>query len=372
MADPRPWRFVTIEESYPDFSCATSPAVEKAVAEGHVAPTALLDVFSADGITIGVNEDPTQVLDLDVCREAGIVVRRRVNGGGAIYAGQGSMFLALYLPTDHPRAPQTAAEAFPAVLTAFAEMLEDRFGVPARYRPLNDVEIDGRKVMPTSIKIEDGVMTCRLLLNVKGIDADLGARAMPMAPEKVQDKANKTLQSRFTWLEREVGRELERAELEALCHDVVRHAFGVEGLVDAELTERERRYAAEFREELARDAWFFGKTLSRRLPDLSAEDRVGTGRWKAPGGLIWATLVVRDGTVRHAVINGDFHPRPIRSVAELEAGFAGLPAEAGALRAHVEAFLARPEIEYAGVEADDICGALDRALAEIAAEAPAP
>ncbi len=359
------WRFVTIDESYPDFSSATSPAVEKAVAEGHVAPTALLDFFSQDGITIGVNEDPTQVLDLDVCRESGVVVRRRVNGGGAIYAGKGSMFLVLYLPTDHPRVPETATEAFPAVLTAFAEVIEARLGIPARYRPLNDVEVDGRKLMPTSVKIEDGVMTFRLLVNVKGIDTDLGARAMPMPPEKVRDKANKTLQSRYTWLEREAGRALPREELVGLCHEVVRHAFGVENLVDDTLTEIEKSYAAEFREELSQDTWFLGKSLERRLPDLSDADQVATGREKAPGGMIWATLVVRDGHVRHAVINGDFHPRPIRSVQILEDGFAGLPADGAALRRHVEAFLGRADIEYAGVEPDHVCAALDKALAQI-------
>jgi len=367
MADngtAQPWRFLTFEEPYSDFSIATSPALERAVTEGVAPPTVALTIFSADGLTIGVNEDPTQVVDLDHCRAAGIVVRRRVNGGGAVFAGRGSAFIGLYLPVDPPRVPGTAAAAFPQVLTAFAETLEARFGLPARYRPLNDIEIEGRKIIPASLKIEAGVMTLRMVFNVTPIDTEAAARALPMPPEKVSDKRHKTLQSRFTCLEAELGRKIERAEIEATCRAAVAHAFGVERLEPGTLTAAERRWAADYHDQLGDPAWFYGKTLARRLPGgLGPADRAATGRAKAPGGMIWATVVIRDGRVRHAVVNGDFHPRPLASVGELEGALAGLPANAATLRERVEMFLSREDVEYAGVEAAHICTALERALA---------
>ena len=200
------WRFVVTEGSYADFSISVSPAVEKAVVEGAAPPTVLLNVFDADSITIGVNEDPEQVLDLDFCAENAISFRRRPNGGGPIYAGTGSGFLVFFLPVSHPRVPETAAEAFPAVLRAVAEVFAERYGFPAEYRPLNDIQVEGRKLVPTSLKIENGVMTFRIVINVKPIDTELAGKAMPMPPEKVRDKELKDLTSRFTWLEREAGR----------------------------------------------------------------------------------------------------------------------------------------------------------------------
>ena len=366
-----PWRLVVANEAYPAFSTSTSPAIEKAVVAGEAPSTVILNVFDADGITIGMNEDPTQVLDLEFCRSHGIQTMRRVNGGGAVYAGQGSAFLVLILrPEDAPdpaAMPTTATQAFPQILTAMAEVIERRFGIAARYRPLNDVEVDGRKLMPTSLKIENGVMTFRLLINVTGIDTEIAGAAMPMAPEKVRDKVNKTLQSRFTHLEREIGRPVTQDELIALAHDLVAHAFGVTVLAPGELSATERGYARDFYDRLGRDAWFYGKSLAQRLPDgLAPGDRVGLGREKAPGGLIWATLVVRDGIIRHGVLNGDWHPRPQDSVAWFEDGLAGLPATEAALAAHVEAFLARADVEWAGVEAGHLMSALTRALAEAA------
>ena len=49
-------------------------------------PTVYLTVFDSDSVTVGVNEDPEQVLDIDFCRAEGIRFLRRVSGGGAIYA----------------------------------------------------------------------------------------------------------------------------------------------------------------------------------------------------------------------------------------------------------------------------------------------
>ena len=87
------WRLVVDRGSYADFSVSVSPAVERAVTLGEAPPTVFLNVFDSDSITIGVNEDPEQVLDLDFCRAHGIDFRRRVSGGGPIYAGAGSAFL---------------------------------------------------------------------------------------------------------------------------------------------------------------------------------------------------------------------------------------------------------------------------------------
>jgi lipoate-protein ligase A len=216
-ANRAPWRFIVGHDSYADFSISISPAVERAVAEGIAPPTVYLNIFSEDSITIGVNEDPQQVLDLAFCCSNNVLTRRRVNGGGAIYAGKGSAFLALYLPTSVRGVPPTAAIAFPTILGHVAESLREVFGLSASYRPLNDVEIDGRKLVATSLKIEGGVLTFRILLNIKAINTEIAAQAMPLAPEKTRDKKHKDLGSRYTFLEKELDRPITHEELIAAC-----------------------------------------------------------------------------------------------------------------------------------------------------------
>lgn len=359
------WRFIVDHTSYADFSVSVSPAVEKAVVTGEAPPTVFLCLFDADSITIGVNEDPEQALDLPFCKQHKIAFRRRLNGGGAIYAGKGSALIVLALKTDHERVPETSAVAFPQILTAFAEVLARRYGFAAEYRPLNDIQVEGRKLVPTSLKIEDGVMTLRIVVNLKPIDTEMAGRAMPMPPEKVQDKELKDLTSRFTWLEREAKRDISEAELEAFTLDCIEHAFGETDLTRSGLISAENTYAREFRAQFESDSWLFGKSERNRLGDLlQAGDTVGRGRVKAMGGMIRATLAVRDGRVLRAIINGDWHPRPIDGIAWLEDALTGVAAEPATLNAGAGAFLDRPDIEFAGVEKADLGAALEKALAD--------
>ena len=260
---------------------------------GEAPPTVFLNVFDSDSITIGMNEDPEQVLDLAFCRARGVDFRRRINGGGPIYAGAGSAFLIYFLPVSHPEVPATTEEAFRKILSAVADVFRDRYGFPAEYRPLNDIQVEGRKLVPTSLKIEDGAMTLRIVVNVKPIDTELAGKAMPMPPEKVRDKALKTLESRFTWLEREAVREIDEAELTAFAIACTERAFGESELERAPLGAVERRYADAFRAELDTDAWLFGKSERIRFADtLRPGDMLGRGREKAMGGMIRATLLV--------------------------------------------------------------------------------
>jgi lipoate-protein ligase A len=371
-ANAGPWRFIVDHGSYADFSISTSPAVERAVSEGIAPPTVFLNIFDSDSITIGVNEDPNQVLDLEFCRSNGIVARRRVNGGGAIYAGEGSAFLSLYLPSGLPGVPKTATEAFPLVLGHVAESLVETFDLHASYRPLNDVEIDGRKLIATSLKIDSGVMTFRILLNIKAIDTTTAAQAMPMAPEKVKDKKHKDLGSRYTYLEQELHRSITHEELIAWATTCIRRAFDGATLQIGQLSADEITFAEEAASQLTSEEWFGEKSEAVRYQPLMREgDRIGRGRRKAPAGLIWLSLLVRDGRVLRAIVNGDWHPRPTRSVEWLEDGFAGLLADRESCGRHIEAFLQRPDVEFAGVDLEHLMDALDFALTDLSREVAA-
>ena len=364
MSDNK-WRLVVDHNSYADFSVSVSPAVEKAVVNGDAPPTIFLNIFDKDSITVGVNEDPEQVLDLDFCRANNIDFRRRVNGGGAIYAGAGSAFLVYFVPTSHPGVPETTAEAFPQILSALAETFRELYGFPAEYRPLNDVQVEGRKLIPTSLKIENGVMTFRIVVNVKEMNTEVAGKAMPMPPEKVKDKVLKDLQSRFTCLEREAGRPLTGDDLEAMARAAVAHAFGDPVLEPGELTDAERAYAEEFRAQYDNDGWLYGKSERSRFAGVvQPGDEVGRGREKAVGGMLWATLAVRDGTIVHAILNGDWHPRPIDGVRWLEEALVGVAADEASVRDCVTAFLGRDDVEFAGVEVGDLMSAFSKALAD--------
>ena len=181
----------------------------------------------------------------------------------------------------------------------------------------------------------------------------------------METKVLKDLQSRFTCLEREAGRDISAHDLEDMARSAVAHAFSNPALETGELTDAERKYAEEFRAEFDNDDWLFGKSEKVRFGALiQAGDTVGRGREKAVGGMLWATLVVRDSKVLHATLNGDWHPRPIDSVGWLEEALAGVDATESAIRDAVTAFMGRDEVEFASVEIDDLMSAFSKALAD--------
>lgn len=350
------WNFMESSETYPDFSLATLPAMEDLVRDGG-APIVALNVFGQDGITIGFNEDPNQVLDLALCRDLGIAFRRRVNGGGTIYAAAGSCVIALALPVDLPGLPTTAAQAFETVLPVVAQVTERRFGIAARWRPMNDVEVEGRKLMPTSVKIENGVLTFRIMINVKAIDTEVAGRVMPMPPEKVRDKVHKDIASRFTCLEAELGRAVGADELAGLARDVAAALFPGVSLLPAPAP------AGVYPAEMVGPDWDFARSEDQLIGALRQPgDRLGRGREKAPGGMIWVALLMRDAMVVRAIVNGDFPARPVDAPRRLESLLEGVPAQDSAIRAAVDAFLADPAQEMAGVSAEALMSAFTKAL----------
>ena len=80
--------------------------------------------------------------------------------------------------------------------------------------------------------------------------------------------------------------------------------------------------------------------------------------------MIRTTLLVREAHVVHAIVNGDWHPRPLDGISWLETALEGAEATPAALGSRVEAFLARPDVEFAGIEPADLTAALEKAVAD--------
>ena len=135
--------------------------------------------------------------------------------------------IVFYLDTGEPWVPlKSVKEAFQKGLPELAASLSRLFSIPAVYRPLNDVEVKGRKLVATSARLENGILTLRYVINLVPTDRDILNRAIRMPPEKIQDKKIKETGARFTCLEAETGRKISGADLDGLLVEVVERTFG--------------------------------------------------------------------------------------------------------------------------------------------------
>jgi len=361
----RQWRFLLLEETYADFSISTSPALERGVMEGISPATVILNVCPEDSFTVGVLDDPEKAIDLDFCQRRGIIVRRRNTTGGTIYTAKGSAVICYYLRTSDPSVPQNIGEAFPKILEDFANTARQMFGFPAKYRPLNDVEVEGRKLMPSSCKIERDSLVFRLVLNVKPQNVEFTSKAILLPPEKVQDKSLKTVEERLTHLEREAGREITSRELENFVRKAVQLSFGELDLIPGEMNRDEEKYRHEFREAYSREEWFLGNSEAYRFKKIPPGAKRGEQRIKAVAGLIRAVVLKHQNRIYDLILTGDFHPRPHTILADLESALRDAPAQPDEIKSRIEEVYHRPGVEISGTTAQDfvaaVVGAVEKA-----------
>jgi len=360
-------RFIKTEHNYADFSTSISPAIERALEERQVASTVALNIFRGGGFTTGFLDDPVKSLDLEYCRKENIVVRRRQNAGGAVWGPDGGALIVLNVDTRLPWVPlKTIKEAFGITLNRLAETVRELFGIEAVYRPLNDVEVEGRKLVPTSARLEKEILTMRLLVNVVPTDTDILKRAIIAPPEKTQDKKIKDPGARFTCLENEVGRKISFSDLFALTKKTVEKVFGntVE-LVPGELSELEKRYAAESHKKNTSDEWFYANSERMRFKEAPPGALKAESRHKALAGLIRVTLLVVEHRIHDLIITGDFHPTPYRVLRDMEDAVRGKACNTEAVRDEIRRIFERPDVEIAGTEIQDFLAAFAKAFDQV-------
>ena len=96
---------------------------------------------------IGRHQDLSREVDLDYCADTGVGVVRRITGGGAIYLDEGQLGWELVFHRASlgiPALPDLAREICNAAAAGISKL-----GVDARFRPRNDIEVDGRKISGT-------------------------------------------------------------------------------------------------------------------------------------------------------------------------------------------------------------------------------
>lgn len=311
---------------------------------------------SSPYVCIGWHQDLEQEVDTAYCRERGIPVFRREVGGGAVFLDGRQVFFQLVIHRDNPAARGDKATLYRRMLQPVVEAYGD-LGVKTLFRPVNDVvTTEGRKISGTgAAEIGDYLILVGNL--IEDFDYATMARVLRVPDEKFRDKVFKSIQENLTTLRRETGRTFGWAEMAGALARRFGEALGP--LTPAELPRAVREKADELAPVTQGDEWL----LRRGRPERETRDvKVASGvnviqrLHKAPGGLLRALLEVRDQSIAHVSLSGDFFCFPRQALDELERRLRGL-----ALRdvaSNLEAFYASGAIETPGVGVADWLAAL--------------
>lgn len=89
-------------------------------------------------VCIGFHQDAKQEIDLDFTKANNIPVFRREVGGGTVYLDGMQLFFQLIVRKDRPEVPKNVSEFYKKFLQPIMETYK-AFGVPAEYKPVNDI-----------------------------------------------------------------------------------------------------------------------------------------------------------------------------------------------------------------------------------------
>jgi len=340
-------------------------AVDQAMVELHQAgriPDTFRFMRFPPTALIGRHQALGQEIDVPYCRAHGIGTVRRITGGGAIYLDEGQLGWGLVFHR-HTLGAVSLAELARDICQTVAVGLT-RLGVPARYRPRNDIEVDGRKISGTG-----GFFDGNTLIYQGTVLVDMDPAAMVAALRVPRAKLEKrqldSAAQRVVTLRELLGPKtpgltaIQQALLEAFSE-----RFGVEWNTEVLTAEEETLAWQHYRQEIGTDEF----VAEIDNPASDADFSVGTHT--CAGGTV-TTYLRLDGPARNRIgqvlITGDFFVAPPRVVLDLEAALRRI--ELAELGSAIERFFRNRTISALTVAPEDFRRSIELAAESAAARA---
>jgi len=335
---------------------AIGQAIVEARQQGRVPDTLRFLRFPPTAL-VGRHQALGQEIDLDYCRKNDIGVARRITGGGAIFMEPGLLGweLAFHRKTLGVRSlPELTREICEAAADGIS-----RLGVAARFRPRNDIEVDGRKISGTGGFFDGDTLFYQGTVLVD-MDPSVMVSALRVPQAKLARHKLDSAAQRVVTLRELLGDKTPVLEdIQLALSNAFAERFGLE-MVHGELTEEERSEAgALYREEISTEDFVAGIDE----PLLARGDLAG--RHTCPGGTITAYLRLEgpaQNRLRAVLITGDFFITPPRVIFDLESRLRGVYLDDVA--AVIRAFFTETEVEVLSVSPDDFVACVESALAE--------
>lgn len=216
-------------------------------------------------VCIGFHQDVDQEVDLEYCQTHHIPVFRREVGGGAVFLDGGQLFFQLILRRDNPLAPLRLESFYRKFLDPVIQV-HRRLGIPAEYRPINDLVVNGRKISGTGAG-EIGDCTVFVGNLILDFDYETMSRVLRVPDEKFREKVQKTIRENLTTIRAELGVEAAARTIEADLNVMMAEEFAkvLGPLEPAQVDDELAGMIRTLEERMINKDWLHRK--GKRVPD---------------------------------------------------------------------------------------------------------
>ncbi|QIW24794.1 lipoate--protein ligase family protein [Sulfolobus sp. S-194] len=300
------FRFI-VERGPQDLILAGEEALLESVSNG-VPPILRFVIFDPTAVLIGYHQAVEQEVNIDEVKKRGWDIGRRPTGGGAIIMGKEQLGWEIYAEASH--LGYTPEEAIKRGAEGVIKTLE-KLGIKANFRPKNDVEVNGRKISGIGAFSQGKYIAVTGTILVD-FDAESMVSVLRLTSEKLRDKLAKDFRDRLTWVNRELGNNVEMSQIISLAKQSFEESLNVK-LEDSTYTEDEKSLISELRMKYSSLDWIYN--LRKSLEgDIKYIEK------KFQGGLIKLQVkMAGDKMIEAVLITGDFFVEPRRAIYDLEA-----------------------------------------------------
>lgn len=306
-------------------------------------------------VLIGRHQALSHEVRRDFCEANGIGLVRRITGGGAIFLDEGQVGWELVFRRSNLPLGDLGHYT-QAICEAVAGGLSDAFGIDARFRPRNDIEVGGRKLCGTGGFFDGDTLIYQGTVLVD-MDGETMSRALNVPEAKLRRRALDSAAARVVTLKALLGEApsvpaVQNAVVAGLC----RH-LGIVA-VSGEVTSEELAAAeACHAEEIGTDAFV-------REIDVPGGADVYEATTTSAGGTVNAYLRFEGPTasrIREVLITGDFFVTPPRVIYDLEAALRGVDVAAAAAR--IEQFFRETDVGMLTIAPEEFRQTVEAAIA---------
>lgn len=308
---------------------------------------------SSSYVCIGFHQDLEREVDLEFCRTNNIPVFRREVGGGAVFLDGNQLFFQLILKKDNPLVPKRIETFYKKFLQPVIDV-HNRIGIPALYRPVNDIVVENRKISGTGA---GEIGECIVFVGNLILDFDYGtmSRVLKIPDEKFRDKVKKSIEENLSTLRRETAERKLKLEDEENLNSLMAAAFEklIGPLVPTTIDETLIQKMQELDSEMMANDWLYmkGKKVSGRVVKVRSGLEVIHRMHKSAGGLIRADFVINNGRFERLSVSGDFFCYPHNTLDRLIISLEGHPTNL--LFKILNKFYSEQDFEIPGVTLDD-------------------
>jgi lipoate-protein ligase A len=252
------WRLLDTGLHDAFYNMALDEAIARARAKNLIPNTIRFFRWRPSAVSIGYFQSMEEEVDIAACNKTNVDYIRRITGGGAVYHDEnGELTYSIIMNENHRLISRDFQETYRVLCSGLVLGL-NLLGIPAEFKPINDIVVDGKKISGNAqTRRMRGVHQHGTIL--RRVDPALMFSLLKVPSEKVRDKMIKTVNERVTSIERYLATQVTFNELKKALINGFQRTLRIR-LVEGHPTDFEKKMASKLVEEkYASKDWNFRK-----------------------------------------------------------------------------------------------------------------